>query len=333
MNNTTHRREYRMYDFARPEPFTAGQINAIRTIHRRFAEQASILLSEELAAEILIQVSSIDQLPFEEFVRMTDTRSFCAEIEPTPLPGQFSLMLEPAIAYALAARALGGAVGIRVPDRHLSGIELAVLREILSTLTGAMTTAWQSCADIAPCTVSVSREPGLSAAIGGREPVLWLKFSAHADGIEGTMHLALPFCTLEPILSRIEPFSAQAPENSIPGTGAIFLSGATPPMSPDEIRRLRPGALIPLASETAMRTEAPIIRPGCSVPRSVTRVPPRVSSTTSPTTRTPCTRPGSTHRRCRSSTGTARSCGDGSSKVPIRSSRSGCGPRSRSTAP
>ena len=59
----------RVYDFKRALRFSKDQIRSITRIHENFARLLTTFFSAQLRTYVQISVTSVDQLPYEEFVR------------------------------------------------------------------------------------------------------------------------------------------------------------------------------------------------------------------------------------------------------------------------
>ena len=60
---------YKLYNFRRPDKFSKDHLRALQTIHESFCRQISLVLTTYLRASVSLDVVSVDQLTYEEFVR------------------------------------------------------------------------------------------------------------------------------------------------------------------------------------------------------------------------------------------------------------------------
>lgn len=60
----------KIYDFRRPDKFSKDQFQELlQMIHETFSRLVSTMLSAQLRANCQVQVTSVDQITYEEFVR------------------------------------------------------------------------------------------------------------------------------------------------------------------------------------------------------------------------------------------------------------------------
>ena len=62
-------KKVRVYDFKRALRFSKDQIRSISRIHENYARMLTTYFSSQLRTYVNISVTSVDQVPFEEFVR------------------------------------------------------------------------------------------------------------------------------------------------------------------------------------------------------------------------------------------------------------------------
>lgn len=62
-------RKVKVYDFKRALRFSKDQIRGITRIHENFARLLATFLSGQMRTYININVASVDQIPYEEFIR------------------------------------------------------------------------------------------------------------------------------------------------------------------------------------------------------------------------------------------------------------------------
>ena len=62
-------KSYKLYNFRRPDKFSKDNLRALRDIHREFSKAISLVLSGYLRMRVEIEIVSVDQLTYDEFVR------------------------------------------------------------------------------------------------------------------------------------------------------------------------------------------------------------------------------------------------------------------------
>src|SRR5690554_5587199 len=69
MKKEDESKRVKVYDFKRALRFSKDQIRSLTRIHENFARLLTTFFSAQLRTYVQITVASVDQIPFEEFVR------------------------------------------------------------------------------------------------------------------------------------------------------------------------------------------------------------------------------------------------------------------------
>lgn len=102
-------RKVKVYDFKRALRFSKDQIRSLTRIHENFARLLTTFFSAQLRSYVQITVASVDQIPFEEFVRSIPNMTLINVFEVPPLDGNILMEINPNIAYSMLDRLMGGA--------------------------------------------------------------------------------------------------------------------------------------------------------------------------------------------------------------------------------
>src|SRR5690625_2369106 len=98
----------RVYDFKRALRFSKDQIRGISRIHENYARLLTTFFSAQLRTYVDISVASVDQIPYEEFIRSVPRITVLNVYSVEPLDGRIVIEVNPNIAYSLLDRLLGG---------------------------------------------------------------------------------------------------------------------------------------------------------------------------------------------------------------------------------
>lgn len=96
------------YDFKRALRFSKDQIRGLSRIHENFARLLTTYLSGQLRSYVNISLVSVEQIPYEEFIRSVPKRTILNVFSVEPLEGRLLVEVNPNIAYAILDRTLGG---------------------------------------------------------------------------------------------------------------------------------------------------------------------------------------------------------------------------------
>ncbi len=136
-------REAVPFDFRLPNRISKNQIRTIRNIHENFSESFSSFLMNKLQSIININVISVDQIYYSEYVLSVSNPAclYTFGIEHTDIKGILELSTE--LAFTLVDRLLGGGGSGSKKSKIITPIEQKVLVEVVSRVMKDLRKAWQ----------------------------------------------------------------------------------------------------------------------------------------------------------------------------------------------
>ena len=127
-------KSYKLYNFRRPDKFSKDNLRALRDIHREFSKAISLILSGYLRMRVEIEIVSVDQLTYEEFVRSMPSPISVGVFEFEPLSGQILLGISFEVISCIVNRMLGGVGAIDPQTRELTDIEKALAKKVINII-------------------------------------------------------------------------------------------------------------------------------------------------------------------------------------------------------
>lgn len=193
----------RVYDFKRALRFSKDQIRSISRIHENYARMLTTHLASQLRSYVHIAVTSVDQVPFEEFVRSVPSLTVLNIYSMAPLKGNLVMEINPTIAYALLDRILGGKGTTVSKTKSLTEIEILLLTQIFEKATDNLKEAWSSLIEIDPILEEFEENPQFIQMVSPNETVVVVSMSAAIGESTGMINLCIPHILLEPIIPKL----------------------------------------------------------------------------------------------------------------------------------
>lgn len=191
----------KVYDFRRALRFSKDHFRSLSRIHENFARLLTSLLSTQLRTYVQITVASVDQLPYEEFVRSVPAMTVLNVFESAPLEGRMVIEVNPNIAYAMLDRMLGGfGAGMNKID-NLTEIESKLISQLFEKFLEPFKEAWSSVVDIDPEMQAFEINTQFLQMASPNDTVVVISLSTAIGETSGMMNVCIPHLTLEPILS------------------------------------------------------------------------------------------------------------------------------------
>ncbi len=194
----------RVYDFRHPAKFSREHIQTLHAIHESYARLYSTSLSAQLRLITAIDVASVDQLTFEEFMRTLTAPAVVVVFTLAPLEGHALLEFHPSTAMSILDRLLGGPGRSSGKARELTDIEQSLLSRVVAKGLGSFADAWRSVVDgMKPHVESIEPNPRFVHIIPPQDTVAVVTFKMKIGEIQGAMRLCIPYPSLEPIMARM----------------------------------------------------------------------------------------------------------------------------------
>ena len=195
---------YKLYNFRRPDKFSKDHLRALQDIHKEFSRQLSLILTTYLRMNMEVDVISVDQLTYDEFVRSMPTPITIGIIELSPLPGQILLGMSHEVTSSIVDRMLGGTGIAENKPRELTDIEVALAKRIVMKITHTLEDSWKSIFPVNALVVGIDNNYSLIQIASAGEIVALITFEVQILGkYSGLLSLCFPYPVLENQLGQL----------------------------------------------------------------------------------------------------------------------------------
>ncbi|MGZ4110822.1 MAG: flagellar motor switch protein FliM [Tumebacillaceae bacterium] len=196
-------RKVKVYDFKRAMRFSKDHIRSITRIFENFSRLLTTYFSAQLRTFVQISVVSVDQLPYDEFIRSISKMTILNVFNVRPLEGKFVMDVHPNIAYSMLDRLLGGSgVGTDVL-RDLTEIEMTIMERVFGRALDNFTEAWRAVADLEAELDHLEVNPQFLQLVSPNETVAVVSLSTKIGETTGMINVCMPHVVLEPIIPNL----------------------------------------------------------------------------------------------------------------------------------
>jgi flagellar motor switch protein FliM len=192
---------YEVYDFRRPDKFSKDQLRTLQMLHETFARLAGSGLSAYLRAPVSIDLISLEQVPYEEYLRSINQSVFTIMSLP-PLTGQAVLELEFSLIFTMIDRMLGGP-GRAIGRTVLTDIERPLVRQIIERMFQALKSAWEGVVIVNPGVEGMETSSQFVQIAPPNDIVVTILFEVKIAGQRSAMSLCIPYLVLKPITAKL----------------------------------------------------------------------------------------------------------------------------------
>lgn len=202
---SVEQKKVKVYDFKRALRFSKDQIRNLTRIHEGYARLLTTFFSAQLRTFTQINVASVDQLPYEEFIRSIPEKTILSPFEGASLQGRMLMEMTPHITFAILDRLFGG-TGVPVTYEKKNGlteIEVSVLERLYTRILGLFHESWKDLTEVDPVLLDLETNPQFVQIVAPNETVIVISFSMKIGEATGIMNLCLPYVVLEPIMPKL----------------------------------------------------------------------------------------------------------------------------------
>ena len=203
LRNEDNGKKVKVYDFKRPDKFSKDQLRTLYMLHESFARLLNTYMSTHLRTLVNVDVASVEQLTYQEFVQSMANPSVITVLGVPPLKGNIIFEIGTEIAFAYIDRVFGGDGTTPIKARVLTEIEDAVMRRFVNTAMAQFKESWANVTNINPYLEATESNPQFTQIVPPNDMVVIVTLQTKLGEIEGMMNICIPYLVLEPIMSKL----------------------------------------------------------------------------------------------------------------------------------
>ena len=203
MKKEDETKKVKVYDFKRALRFSKDQIRSLTRIHENFARLLTTYFSAQLRTYVQINVASVDQIPFEEFIRSIPNMTLLNIFEVPPLEGNIIMEVNPNVAYSMLDRLMGGVGDGPGKVDNMTEIETKILTNLFERSFDNLREAWSGIIEIDPFLAEMEVNPQFLQMISPNETVVVISFNIMIGESSGMINICIPHVVLEPIVPNL----------------------------------------------------------------------------------------------------------------------------------
>ena len=192
-----------LYDFKHPNRVSKDQLRTVQTIHESFARGFATHLSTRLRSLVDIDLTSVDQLTYSEFIMSMADPSAVYIFNIKELEGDAILEISPQLVLYIIDRSFGGEGGVIQEAREITIIEQNVMKKIVDNALEQLVRAWQN---ITPLTLELrdfETNPQLIQISPPGETAIMISFEVKISDFSSLLNLCFPYFVLEDVMPKL----------------------------------------------------------------------------------------------------------------------------------
>jgi len=212
-----------LYDFRRPDRVSKDQMRTLQNLHEGYARQFSTTLTNFLRTFVEIELVSVDQLTYSEFVMSISNPSCIFVFKMEPLEGSAIIEINPSLVFFIIDRLFGGQGRPSEQNRELTLIEQNVIHRIVERGLNDLKEIWEHIGVFTPRIETYETNPQFVQIAPPGETVILISLEVRMENASGLMSLCFPYMLLESVINSLSGESwISAQSQSTPETRAML---------------------------------------------------------------------------------------------------------------
>lgn len=192
-----------VYDFKHPNRVSKDQMRTLENMHDNFGGHMGSVMSNLLRAMLDVDLVSVDQITYSEFVMSLMSPSCTFTFMAEPFEGACIVDFNPSVTYAFVERMFGGCGKVLDTGRELTGIERSLMNRIASVVYKELEDAWAHICPIKVKQLSLETNPQFVQIVPPGETVITISFQLKLLQSTGLMTICYPYMVLENVIAKL----------------------------------------------------------------------------------------------------------------------------------
>ncbi len=192
-----------LYDFRRPDRVSKDQMRTLQNLHEGYARQFSTSLTNFLRTFVEIELVSVDQLTYSEFVMSISNPSCIYVFDMEPLEGSAIMEINPSLVFFIIDRLFGGQGRPSEQNREMTLIEQNVIHRIVERGLSDLKDVWGHIGSFNPKVDAYETNPQFVQIAPPGETVILISLEVRMQNASGLMSICFPYMLLESVLNNL----------------------------------------------------------------------------------------------------------------------------------
>lgn len=182
-----------LFDFRRPDRIAKSQLRAIHQLHDNFVRNLVSSLSAYLRSYLIINLVSVEQLSYSEFLECLPSPTCIASLGLRPYDGNAVLELNSSLIFPILEILLGGDGKLQFSSqREITEIEQVLLDGLFRLILRDLREAWTFVTEIDFSIDTIETEPQFLQILAPTEAVVAVAIEIRIGDSIGMMNIAMP---------------------------------------------------------------------------------------------------------------------------------------------
>jgi flagellar motor switch protein FliM len=196
-------KEVSVFDFRLPHRLSKNQVRTFQAVHESFAEAFGSYLVSRLQTNVAVNVSSVDQLFYSEFVLSIASPSCLYVFRIAESDALAILEFSPQLVLAMVEHLLGGSTEGEKKARAITRIEQSIVKGIVQRALSDLQRAWHTISELTFKQERFESEGDFVQIAPASEIVMVVSFEVSVGEQKYLMNLCFPTFALDDVLAKL----------------------------------------------------------------------------------------------------------------------------------
>jgi flagellar motor switch protein FliM len=192
------------FDFHRADCISQDQLRSLSLLHEYFGRNFASSLSAYLRAFAEVNLASLEQLAYSEFVKSLPESTLFASVGMSPLDSNLGMELNPSLVFPMIDMILGGPGHAEVGDRNLTEIEMNIIEGVLKLAIRDLKAAWRPIIELDFFLDGKGAKAQMFQFIAPAETVVAIHFELKIGDNSGMMNICIPSRVLKMLRNKFD---------------------------------------------------------------------------------------------------------------------------------
>ena len=193
-----------VFDLANQDRIIRGRMPVLEIINDRFARLATNAMVNTMRKRVDVNPLSIDMSKFGDFMRSLPVSTSINIFKIDPLRGNALLVVDTRLVFSLVENFFGGAGSQpKIEGRDFTPIEQSIITKVVKVLLANLEDAWRPVHEVSIEYVRSEINPQFATIVPPSDVVVVISFEVELESAMGSLLVALPYATIEPIRSKL----------------------------------------------------------------------------------------------------------------------------------
>lgn len=251
------------FDLRQAGQLTSEQVRAVTALHETFARRITSSLGAFLRVGFEVNLQSVEQLSYGEFLGRLPDRLYLATVRIQPLTARATIRADLSLVFPIVDLVLGGSGKDEPEPRDLTEIEAEILETVIRIICQELQVTWNPVLDLEFQFDQHQQQANVRGLMLSSEKILSIGFEVRLPDARGTVDLAFPAVVSNALLRKLAvqgSYSERASSNQserrlrerlLDCRFSLDLSLRPSPVTVGDLMELRPGSTLVLGQRVA----------------------------------------------------------------------------------